>query len=248
MSTTTENGDKINLTLPTLDRLGVTVADDIDVKGIAYEWFNQFSKEVETGNVDGVLNLLLEDVFWRDIFALTWDIRTFLGTARISKFLQTALPETKLSKFKLTEEYLELQRPYPDIAWIQGLFTFETKVGLGSGVFRIVPTKSGQWKAHVILTNLEDLKGFPESVGLRRSHESIHGKWVELRQREIDFVDSDPAVVIVGAGQSGLEVAARLKQLGVPALIVEKNARIGDNWRGRYEALCLHDVVCEFFP
>jgi hypothetical protein len=35
-------------------------------------------------------------------------------------------------------------------------------------------------------------------------------------------------------------LAARLKALGVTALIVEKNKRIGDNWRGRYEALSLH--------
>lgn len=35
-------------------------------------------------------------------------------------------------------------------------------------------------------------------------------------------------------------MAARFKALGVPALIVERNSRIGDNWRGRYEALSLH--------
>lgn len=39
---------------------------------------------------------------------------------------------------------------------------------------------------------------------------------------------------------SGLMTAARLKALGVTALIIERNPRIGDNWRGRYEALSLH--------
>lgn len=39
---------------------------------------------------------------------------------------------------------------------------------------------------------------------------------------------------------SGLMLGARLKALGVNALIVERNKRIGDNWRGRYEALSLH--------
>src|SRR5205085_7913467 len=33
------------------------------------------------------------------------------------------------------------------------------------------------------------------------------------------------------------------KRLGVPALIVEKNARAGDSWRNRYQSLCLHDRV-----
>ena len=52
-------------------------------------------------------------------------------------------------------------------------------------------------------------------------------------------------VLVVGGGQSGLEIAARLKLMGVPTLVCEKNERIGDNWRHRYAALCLHDVVCE---
>ena len=54
----------------------------------------------------------------------------------------------------------------------------------------------------------------------------------------------DAAVIIVGGGQAGLELAARLKYLGVKTLIVEREARIGDMWRKRYEALCLHDPVC----
>ena len=61
----------------------------------------------------------------------------------------------------------------------------------------------------------------------------------------MEFLAHDPEVLIVGGGQSGLEIAARLKLLGVPSLIIEKQARIGDQWRHRYAALCLHDVVCE---
>jgi len=50
-------------------------------------------------------------------------------------------------------------------------------------------------------------------------------------------------VVIVGGGQAGLATAARLGQLGIDALIVERNPRIGDNWRKRYHALTLHNQV-----
>ena len=52
-------------------------------------------------------------------------------------------------------------------------------------------------------------------------------------------------VVVIGAGQSGLEVAARLKYLGVKTLIIEKKPRVRDLWRTRYESLCLHDTVCK---
>src|SRR3546814_11431044 len=43
--------------------------------------------------------------------------------------------------------------------------------------------------------------------------------------------------------QGGIALGARLKRLGVPAIIVEKNARPGDSWRKRYKSLCLHDPV-----
>ena len=38
-------------------------------------------------------------------------------------------------------------------------------------------------------------------------------------------------------------MAARLKQLDVPTLIVDAHAKPGDNWRKRYDSLCLHDPV-----
>ncbi len=40
-----------------------------------------------------------------------------------------------------------------------------------------------------------------------------------------------------------MTAAARLKQLGVETLIVDRNPRIGDNWRYRYHQLVLHDPV-----
>lgn len=131
-------------------------------------------------------------------------------------------------------------------------FTFETKVVTGPGIIRLVrrtttatASDAEGWKAHTVYTNLEELKGFPELTGANRDALPNHGMWPEKRCREIAFEDFEPAVVVLGGGESGLEVAARLQLLGVPMLIVEKRARIGDQWRGRYEALCLHDPVCE---
>jgi len=49
-------------------------------------------------------------------------------------------------------------------------------------------------------------------------------------------------VLLIGAGQNGLATAARLKALEVPALVVDKNERIGVGWRERHS---LHDPVCE---
>jgi cation diffusion facilitator CzcD-associated flavoprotein CzcO len=50
-------------------------------------------------------------------------------------------------------------------------------------------------------------------------------------------------VLVLGAGHSGLSAAARLKALGLDTLVVEKNSRVGDNWRTRYRSLNLHNEV-----
>ena len=231
--------------LPTLDKLHSKVPADIDAKLVASEWLDAFASYVSSGNVDGLMTLFVEDAFFRDILALTWDFRTFQGAHEIKHFLQDRLSEAKPSSFKLKDEFLGLQQPFPDVAWIQAFFEFQTPVGLCSGIFRLVPLSDGKWKAHAMFTNLEDLKGFPERIGPLRNAKPNHGKWAEKRRKEIEFENEEPKVIIVGGGQSGLEVAARLKFLDIPSLVVERHPRIGDNWRTRYAALCLHDPVCK---
>ncbi|KAF8882841.1 hypothetical protein BD779DRAFT_1612399 [Infundibulicybe gibba] len=230
--------------LPTLTNLNASVPPGTDAKRTASAWFDSFASRMVSCDVGGVLDHFLEDAFWRDLLALSWDFRTFSGKEKMNKFLSDRLLLAKPTNFRLRDEYLALQRPFPDLAWISAMFDFETDVGLASGVFRLVPTSTGEWKAHGILTNLEDLKGFPEQLGPRRGQSIDPGEvWAENRRRECEFKDADPAVLIIGGGQSGLGLAARLKCLNISALVVEKNPRIGDNWRDRYEALCLHDPV-----
>ena len=232
--------------LPTLDRLGVSVLPEVDPAAVAQTWFETFATFVQKTDVDGILGQLVDDAFWRDILSLTWDFRTFFGHDRIQRFLVDRLATTKLSDLQLDADSATLGRPYPDIAWVQASFTFSTAVGTGSGIFRLVLTPSGDWKAHNIFTSLEGLHGFPELSGPLREKEPKFGTWPEQRRRERECEDPDqqPVVIIAGGGQSGLELAARLKYLGIKTLVVEREARIGDLWRKRYEALCLHDTVC----
>jgi ketosteroid isomerase-like protein len=230
--------------LPTLDKLQSKVPADVNVREVARQWLESFASLVRSVDIDGIIDLFVEDAFFRDILALTWDFRTFEGAPAIKKFLEDRLSEARPSSFKLKDEFLGLQQPFPDVAWIQALFEFETNIGLCSGVLRLVPMSDGQWRAHTMFTNLEDLKGFPEKIGALRDHRPNHGKWAEKRKKEIEFENEEPTVLIIGGGQSGLELAARLKHLDLPTLVVERYPRVGDQWRKRYEALCLHDPVC----
>jgi len=106
----------------------------------------------------------------------------------------------------------------------EGWFSFETGVGRGVGHLRM---RNG--KAWTLLTTLQELKGFEEKR--LSSHESISSQ------------DDSPYVVIIGGGQGGIALAARLKRLNVPAVVLEKNERAGDSWRKRYKSLVLHDPV-----
>ncbi|KAI0320568.1 FAD/NAD(P)-binding domain-containing protein [Amylostereum chailletii] len=232
-----------NLTLPTVDALKATVPDDLDALQVAKAWFTAFAAKTEAKDAEGLVGLFVEDGYWRDILSMTWDYRTFHGTPRIGQFLRDRLPIMAPSRLALDDARVALQRPYPDLAWVQGLFTFETALGKGTGVFRLVPVRERAWKAHTVFTVLEALKDAEELTGPRRDPLPNHGLWHQKRRREVECEDEEPKAIVIGGGQSGLEIAARLKYLGVKALIVEKQPRIGNQWRTRYEALCLHDPV-----
>jgi NAD(P)-binding Rossmann-like domain len=266
---------RAEIPLPTLSKLGnPSIPADLDAVKIATEWLSSFANFAEQGDINGILSLIPDSqftssskdapdttttefaVYWRDMLALTWDFRTFEGTSKIKQFLVDRLAKPKIiSNIQLQNgSQIRVVKPYPDLAWIQLSFTFETQSGLGSGIVRLIPISTDGpnsngnvvvWKAHSIFTNLDDLKGFPEKIGALRNGEPNHGKW-EAEREKARIVDKDPVVLIIGGGHSGLGVAARLKALDIPALVIEKNGRIGDNWRTRYEALCLHDPVCEF--
>ena len=80
--------------------------------------------------------------------------------------------------------------------------------------------------------------------GVKDGQDHDEANWQDKRVAEQNFKDGrEPVVLIIGAGQGGLSLAARLKQLGVPALVIDQNRRIGDNWRNRYHQLVLHDSV-----
>nr|GAT42717.1 flavin-containing monooxygenase [Mycena chlorophos] len=241
--------------LPTLDRLGVeakSITDSIDTGAIASAWLSSLASALSKGNTQAAVDsLFLADSHWRDMLALTWDFRTLHGAAAIHTLLSDRLVPSGLdaATLKLTPGTASLLRPYPDIAWINAIFSFKTSVGQCLGVFRIVPTPSPtgaefDWKAHVVYTTLDDLQGHPEQIGSLRNPDPNHGKWVSEREAALAAYETeDPVVLIIGAGHSGLDTAARLEYLGVRTLVVDKNARVGDNWRNRYEALCLHDPV-----
>ena len=127
-----------------------------------------------------------------------------------------------------------------------GWFDFETAVARGHGHIRLKGNEC--W---TLLTTMVELKGYEEKRLTARPKGVEHGvvkgrqSWLERKQAAESSLgyDEQPYCVIVGGGQGGIALGARLKQLDVPTIILEKNARPGDSWRRRYKSLCLHDPV-----
>ena len=207
---------------------------------LAGAWLADFTSALERGDVDAAVALFEPDGYWRDLVAFTWNISTQEGTGEIRAMLQSRLVDVKPRAFAVEGEATAAEGVVD--AW----FTFETAVARGRGHLRL---RAG--RAWTLLTTMTELKGFEEKKGAQRVKGAEHGAqpgrttWLEKRQAAAAALGTteQPYVVIVGGGQGGIALGARLRRLGVPALIVEKNARPGDSWRNRYKSLCLHDPV-----
>ncbi|KAL0063951.1 hypothetical protein AAF712_009141 [Marasmius tenuissimus] len=219
---------------------------------VAREWLTAFS------SFSSLENLFIEDSFWRDIIALSSDVRTFRGyQAQIKPFIETRARSHLSTESKLellTETAAPIAKSsivdvFPDLAFLQ--FAFKLRLsygGKGSGIARLVYTGNANegvkgWKAFTVFTCLDELDGVVEPVGQNRPVNPITEPWSDYRKAQNDFVGKDPEVLVIGAGQTGLEMAARLKLLGVRTLVIERNERVGDNWRKRYDSLALHDTA-----
>lgn len=232
--------------IPTYERLGATPPADSEklASQIALDWFRRFSAAVNNRNPVAVIELLCKDALWRDTNALTWDIRTFDGVGKIKAFLVARLEEMDMRSL-VWMNFVRYQQVFPDTTWILGLFSFETNVGLCKCVFRLVYTSDASWKGITVYTDLDSLLAFPEVIDTLGATVPVTGEsWLQGRSWHSSR-EPDPPVLIVGAGQSGLILAARLKFLGVEAILIERDARIGDSWRRRYDSLCLHFPVCK---
>ncbi|QEN88398.1 NAD(P)/FAD-dependent oxidoreductase [Labrys sp. KNU-23] len=202
----------------------------------------KLEKALASGDIDAAVNLFQEDCYWRDLVTFTWNIRTLEGRDAIGEMLKAQLAAIKPGHFR--QDANEAAGDGNGVT--EGWFEFETEAARGYGHIRL---KNGLiW---TLLTTMSELKGHEEPKGIRRPMGAEHGSdptrktWKEKRESEASELgfSEQPYVVIIGGGQGGIALGARLRQLGVPTIIIEKNERPGDSWRKRYKSLCLHDPV-----
>ena len=210
-------------------------------------WLAEFEKALLAPDKQSLEALFLPDSHWRDLLAFTWRVQTVSGAAKILAALEGLRAGAGATGFEIDRERTPPRRvARAGTEVIEAIFRFETACGQGTGVVRLIPESARAW---TLLTALDELKGFEESVGSRRPRGDSYSRdfrgpnWLDRRKTAAAYESRDPAVLVVGGGHAGLSIAARLKALNVDALIVDRESRIGDNWRNRYHALTLHNQV-----
>jgi len=211
-----------------------------DATGCAAAWLESFGAALARRDSAGAAELFGTECFWRDLVAFTWNIKTFEGRAEIAEMLAATLPQAAPANWRLDGP----ARAADGV--VEAWFTFETATARGRGLLRL---RDGLcW---TLLTTMQELIGHEEQKGPTRplgvQHGAVKGRraWIDRKTEAQAALGTtvQPYCVIIGGGQGGIALGARLRRLGVPTVILEKNPRPGDSWRNRYASLVLHDPV-----
>lgn len=204
------------------------------------DWLQSFSASLNRGDLRATTALFHEESYWRDLVAFSWNIVTLEGRSGIESMLRARLSAVKPGAWALSST------PTTADGLSEAFLTFETERLRGNGHVRI---RDG--KCWTLLTAATEIKGHEERRGDTRPRGVDHGvirerrTWLDRRTEELTALGRtrQPYCVIVGGGQAGIMLAARLKQQDVPTIVIDAHERPGDAWRKRYKSLCLHDPV-----
>jgi len=222
------------------------------VRQSAEDWLEAFESALGSGDATRIGAQFHPDCHWRDILAFTWHITPVEGRDPVCARLATEQARTGAHGF-----HLPAGRKPPrqvkrlGIDSIEAIFEFQTFLGRGAGIVRLSSGLDGteEMKAWHLLTTLESLKGHEEQIGAKRPTGAAFSRnfggdnWADVRRKASAYDDREPEVLVIGGAQAGLSIAARLNQVGIDTLVVEKWPRIGDSWRKRYHSLALHNSI-----
>lgn len=219
-----------------------------DASAVVTEWVDAFNHALLAQDPSAVKNLFLQGSCWRDQLGLSWDYHSLNGPDKIVSFLESAPRGSRVTSIKIDDSNSTRKPAVAAVDFkgkvngVASFLTLETDVGRGRGLVRLLQDSQdgNKWKAFTLFTAMYELKGYEEKIANNRPQGVDHGgrvgrkNWQERRTATENYEgELEPLVLIIGAGQGGLTSAARLEQLQIPSLIIDKNPRVGDNWRNR---------------
>ena len=222
------------------------------VRRSAEDWLAAFETALVSRDVARIGALFHQDCHWHDILAFTWHLTPVEGMDNVATRLAAEQARTAAHGFHLPPGRKPPRRVKRlGIDSVEAIFEFKTADGRGAGIIRLSPAQDacGAMKAWLLSTTLEALEGHEEKIGANRPTGAAYSRnfggdnWADVRRKASAYEDREPTVLVIGGAQAGLSIAARLNQLGVDTLVVEKWPRIGDSWRKRYHSLALHNSI-----
>ena len=221
----------------------------VNIRNEVVNWLLSFNEAIsdknsKTDSIENLNKLFFENSHWRDILALTWQIETTSGKQNIIPKLYDKVLNVIAKDFVIDPQRTqprEVTRAGKNV--VEVILKFKTKFGRCEGVVRLYEDSEalGTLKAWNFLTVLSDLNSSFNKKEDQYENTLEGPNWLDVRKEDRLYKDRDPEVLVVGSGQAGLSIAARLKQQNIDTLVVDKNERVGDNWRNRYHSLKLHN-------
>jgi putative flavoprotein involved in K+ transport len=208
-------------------------------------WLAAFRAALTGDRPRALAELFVEDSHWRNLLGISWQFATFSGRARLAGELLARAREVGATGFRVDAATLPPRRNVvAGSKVIEAIIRFETSNGPGVGAVRLLPQATGQARAWIFSTSL-DFNAICEARA--SAQDESHARdfaapdWLEQRVQDSSYGDRDPDVLVIGGGHAGISAAVELKRIGLTALVVDREQRIGDNWRLRYRGLKLHN-------
>src|SRR5690349_8705638 len=204
----------------------------------AQDWLARLETALVDRNGALLASLFVADSYWRDVLAFTWRIQTTAGGTAVASDLGTHAARARPHAFELAPGRAPPRRvTRAGTQAIEAIFRFETAQSRGNGVVRLVSDAADgdAPKAWTLLTALDEIKGHEERLGRARPSGESYARdfrgpnWLDARKATAAYTERDPVVLVVGAGQAGLSIAARLGQLQIDTLVVDRGRRLGAN-------------------
>lgn len=220
-------------------------------------WIDDFNRALGSGDEELLAELFVSDGYWRNVVGFEPGIRTVSGYQRIAHGLVDAAARSGARRFSVNYQLASpMLGEFAGRQTLDAWLRFETDVSLGVGHVRLDLVGGAENpRAWTLMTAIDELKGHDLASERRKRDGTAFERdwkgpnWSERRKASVAFSDREPKVLVVGAGHGGLTVAAWLNALNVENLVVDRHARVGDNWRKRYNSLKLHSPTASVaFP
>ncbi|KAH9934752.1 uncharacterized protein B0H18DRAFT_978051 [Fomitopsis serialis] len=223
----------------------------LDPHAVANGWLEAFQSAATAADVEALVDLFLPTGWLRDLLCFQWDMKSLGGHDNLKAYLSEKVDDrTRLARAGLYDVRIQPTSTLgPPVAFplpsdptkkgVQGAFEFglTSPPAVGRGFFRVVQNPNGAWKALTVFLTLEDIKGHEEPRGRPLGLFPDLSTYDEVKAKELAAIDQDPTVLIIGGGQTGMMSAARLRKLGIRALVIDKNPTLAHVWRNRYPNL-----------